>query len=534
MRSIRRIGWASEEQRQGFEAGPDPLLLLGGFNAAKTWTCILKLLALLDTFQNSRAAIIRATYKHLRKTTMETFYSLCPPEAYSRGRRSDQEGICQLNNGSLIHFLGLDKPESIDILAGLEINYGFIDQAEQINERVWDTLDSRLGRWAQAKIPQAMLDMHPNGWPWTSEDGEMMVPPPFLFATANPPESEDHFLFTRFADESEDRAKWKDEGYRMIRMPSTSNRYASRANLRKLQAKDEEFRHRFVEGLWSNPKGSIFTVDPMSILEPHPALVKRIIYDMRLHRSLDHGDSAPTVVLWHGTDHDGNIFVYREHYEVDLISGHRQKVWEHSKQDIPVASVYSRINYSSNIADPSIFSLSRGRTATSAPTWSVADEWLDTRIMPEETIVRWTPAPIPRSDAETYDLITRARIKEYLRVDPTHRHPITGQLGAPRLYFLKRTPEYPQGCYHVIKEVKGQRRVKIGERDGQSVYSDRRDDTIVDHAYDTVKYFVISRPAVTRVTEKKDPNVVNIRELMEQTAKSNRIRARARRVSGGY
>jgi hypothetical protein len=527
MRPVRRLKWASNEQRLFFEAGPNPTLIIGGYNAAKTWGGILKLLRLLDLFPNSRAAIVRSNFRHMKKTTMETFYSLCPPTAYSQGRRSDQEGILQLNNGSLVYFIHLDKPDSIDVLAGLELNFGFVDQAEQISEKAWDTLDARLGRWAHADIPESVFKDYPEGWPWMNDEGES-VPPPFLFATANPPESDDHFLFTRFAEESPDRARWAEEGYRYIRADSRTNRFASKANLTKLLSKDPEFVRRFVEGRWSNPEGSIFDLSPMSLLEPHPALLKHIINHMNLHRSLDHGDSNPTCVLWEATDDDGNIFVFREHYEVSLVSESRIAVYEKSKFDIPDRSPFVKPRYRSNIADPSIFGVSRGRSATSAPTWSIADEWIDVKVMNRETMVYWQPAPIPKSEGMVYELVTRSRMKEYLKPDPTHRHPISGELGAPRIYFIKKTADYPEGCDHVIKEIRGQRRVKIGERDGRSVYSQERDPNIVDHAYDTIKYHVISRPAPSRLLKKSDPNVINILDLMNWTARNMRRRASGR------
>lgn len=436
-----------------------------------------------------------------------------------------------MNNGSMVYFIHLDKPDSIDVLAGLELNYGFVDQAEQVSEKAWDTLDARLGRWAQATIPDSVLANCPDGWPWVNDGGEM-VPPPFLFATANPPEADDHWLFVRFAEESMDHDKWAAEGYRYIRADSRTNRFASRANITKLLSKDPEFVRRFVEGRWSNPEGAVFDVTPMSILDPHEDLVKRILQHMNLHRSMDHGDSNPTCVLWEASDHDGNIFVYREFYLANsLVSDSRRMVWEMSQQDIPERSIYLHPRYKSNVADPSIFGMSRGRTANAAPTWSIADEWTDCKIMPRDTAVFWTPAPIPRSEGLSYELITRSRLKEYLRVDPHHRHPVTGQLGAPRIYFIRKTEDYPQGCDNVIKELRGQRRVKIGEREGRAVYSEERDDTIVDHAYDTLKYHVISRPSPTRIIVKSDPNEINIRELMDWTAR--RMRQRASH-GGGY
>ena len=95
-------------------------------------------------------------------------------------------------------------------------------------------------------------------------------------------------------------------------------------------------------------------------------------------------------------------------------------------------------------------------------------------------------------------MVTRSRIKEYLAVDPNHLHPITREKGAPRLYFLRKTTDYPNGCDRTILELKSQKRVKLEEAGGRDVYSDDRDDTVPDHAYDALKYFVVSRPAVAR------------------------------------
>jgi hypothetical protein len=531
-RQVRRIEWANEEQERFFKHGPGPLLALGGFNAAKTWGAILKLLRLLDLFKNSRAAVVRSSSKDLRRTTMETFYALCPPQAYSRGRRNDLDGLLILNNGSRVNFMHLDKADSLNVLAGLELNFGFVDQAEQTPEAAWDTLDARLARWGEAVIPDELLAKY-DPWPWTNE-AEQPVPPPFLFATANPPESEDHFLFKRFAEGSEDYAKYKAEGYHYIKFDTRKNKFASKANLRKLLNKGEEFASRYVEGNWPKPTGTIFNVSNLSILEPDPALVNRVIQHMNLHRSMDHGETNPTCVLWEGTDHDENIFVYREYYEPNrIVSDHRESVFELSKSDIPLASVYNTPRYRSDIADPSIFALSRGRSATSGPTWAIADEWSDTTLMPKETAVYWRPAPIPRSEG-TYELVTRNRLKEYLKVDPLHRHPLTGLLGAPRIYFIKKTDDYPYGCFHVLKELKGQRRVKIGEREGKPIFGEERSEEVSDHAYDTIKYHVISRPGPTRQQKIVDPNDINIKELMNWTARRQRARVASQGQVGGY
>jgi hypothetical protein len=78
--------------------------------------------------------------------------------------------------------------------------------------------------------------------------------------------------------------------------------------------------------------------------------------------------------------------------------------------------------------------------------------------------------------------------------DPMHRHPITGELGAPHLYFVKKSPDWEHGAAHAIVEVRAAKRTQVGESDGKPVYGDDRDRLIPDHALDVVRYIVNSRP----------------------------------------
>jgi len=121
--------------------------------------------------------------------------------------------------------------------------------------------------------------------------------------------------------------------------------------------------------------------------------------------------------------------------------------------------------------------------------WSVSDEYGDCKNLPRQTALFW-------SAADNNELGTRNRINEYLRVDPERVHPTLKTKGAPRLYFITRTDDYPQGCFNVLKETRSQRRLKIGSEAGRPIFSDERDDKISDHAYDSLRYFVASRPSV--------------------------------------
>lgn len=448
------------------------------------------MLALVNKYPNSRGAIIRRSLTQLQRTTMETWYQWCTPRFYDKGNRT--ENVLTLNNGSKIFFMHLDQPNSLDLLAGLELNFAYISQAEETSEKAFDLLDVRVGRWTGAVIPDEDFDAFggKENWPWKNgqDEDSVCVPPRYIFLEGYVTD-ESHWLYRRFAEESTEwQEKWSKLGYASKIVWSESNVFAIKATVEASLTKGEDYVRRYVRPEWGNPEGKIFKIDKMSLLKPEPRLLERIHRMMKLHRSLDHGDFNPTCCLWHATDHDGNIFVYREWYQGDtLVSEHRRVIFELSKDDLG-RDAGGIPKYHSNVADPSIRSVSRGRNLNSPPTWSILDEYTDTRIMPKETAIYWTPA-------ENDEDATRSRMKEYLKVDPRHRHPITGERGAPHLYFIMQTPDYPNGCKMVVKEIRSQMRKKskVGDRE---VWLDERDDTIPDHAYDAVKYFVVGRPSL--------------------------------------
>ena len=483
-RVIKR--WANDSQRWLVERGAAPTLLAGGVNSGKTVGAVLKALALLHKYPGSRIAVVRRSYTQLLKTTMETWYQWCTPQMYKpNGNRT--EGVLDLNNGSRVYFIHLDQPNSLDLLAGLELNFAYVSQVEEIEMKAWDLLDVRVGRWKGATVPQEEIDAVGGleNWPWKNEEGEV-VPPRYLFAEGYVTD-EGHWLYDRFAEDSPNREKWAAQGYEGKIIWSEDNVYAIQATIQASLKKDDDYVRRYVRPEWGNPEGRIFYVSAMSKLEYSPWLVERIMRTMKLHRSLDHGEYVATVCGWHATDSDGNIFTYREYYkENDLVSNHRRVIFEMSKADGFNGASVPR--YHSQLADPSIFNENRGRSVDTRPTWSVADEYTDTRMMDRETVIRWTAA-------ENDEQATRSRMKEYLKIDPNHRHPVTGRLGAPHLYFVMKGPEYSQGCDKIVKQVNAQQRVraKIGDRE---IFLDQRDEKIVDHGYDMEKYFVCSRPSL--------------------------------------
>ena len=478
------LAWASETQRAAFEYGPEPMCLSGGWGSGKTYTACLKGLLLSDTFPKNRGVIARRVAKELRQTTMATFFKLCPPTAYQRGRRNDQDGLLELNNGSQILWLHLDDPATEGVIKGLEINWFFIDQAEENPERMeelFDMLLARLGRWDQTVVPPPVIAEYEaregHAWPYGDPVTGRAQPPPYAMIACNP-DTELHWIYRRFHPESpEFRERYEPQGYRMFHMPSLENRFLSDVNRAQLLAHDDAFVRRYVRGEWGLPEGAIHTIDALSLVQGTPEVVEYLQRTCTLHRTLDHGDSAPTCCLWWAVDRNGNVFAYREYYLPNaLISTHRQNLTELSR--------YER--YEFQLADPSIF---HKQMQKYGGRWSVADEYSDTINLPKDSAIYWQPA-------DNNELGTRNRINEYLRVDPERVHPLTGQTGAPRLFFVTATAAYPQGCVHVLRETRSQRRVKIATDLGRPVFSDERDPHISDHAYDCARYFIASRAPI--------------------------------------
>ena len=161
----------------------------GGFNNGKTYVACLKAFTLLSTFPKYRMLIARQYAKDLRETTMKTFFKICPEEFILSHNR--QEGITTLKNKSEVLWMHLDECDE-QSLRGLEINSALVDQAEEISEAIYLVLDSRIGRWDQAIVPQ---HLRTKDWPKTPL-GNWKVPT-YNMVLCNP-DTQFHWLYRRY------------------------------------------------------------------------------------------------------------------------------------------------------------------------------------------------------------------------------------------------------------------------------------------------------------------------------------------------
>jgi hypothetical protein len=435
------ITFANRAQREFYFSTARNQCFSGGFNNGKTYSGCLKAFTLLTTFPNYRMAISRQTLADLKKTTMQTFFKICPRELLAR--HNEQDGFTEFINKSVIYWLHLDKVDE-STLRGLEINSSLVDQAEETEEKVYDVLDGRIGRWDDAQIPENLLN---DEWPRSPKTGKPIAPS-YNMLLCNP-DTQFHYIFRKYHPDSLER-----RGNYFYTEGEWDAGLGSSETYSEALKHDEEWVAKYVKGQWGISNAQIHTLPSSCLLEYNEELLSRIKQKGNLFRVLDHGDASPTCCLWFAAI-DGIFICYREYYVPGQpISYHRRAIRDLSADEI----------YSGNFADPQIF---KKTSQKDGGFWTVADEYSDLKL--DSPPLHWIPA-------DNNEHATRNRINELLK--------------RTNIQFIKKSGEYPQGCFRAINELQSQRRKSLGYIDGKQIFCDDREESVADHAYDCIRYFV--------------------------------------------
>lgn len=517
------IRFVNKFQEEVYKCTKRNICASGGYGNGKTHICNAKILSLSARFPKYRSAILRSSAKDLRETTMVSFFKICPPELYDDakgGRRSDTLNYLRLINGSEIIWLHLkDYDESV--VRGLEVNSAFIDQAEEVEENIYDHLDSRVGRWDQAEIPS---DMSPDLFPKNEFTGKPM-PPSYMLIACNP-DSYFHWIYRKYHPDSEEhhqerldpitKTKYRlSDTHVMFQGKSTDNPALNRENLRTLLLRGKSFVSRFVLGQWGISGGALHEISPLSILQDVPmSFLREAIMNGKCYRTMDHGVSSPTCVLWWVAYKQWHI-CYREYYLADSrISVHRKNIAQMSIFDDGRQALLEK--YDGNFADPSI---AKREPVRQGGQWTVQDEYRSLDI--DEPSISWILA-------DNNEYVTRHRLDELLFVDEKVKHPITNEPGAPRIYFIKKTEQYPYGCDETLSQLRAQKKKKVGTLNGEPVFSDERDSDVPDHAYDCVRYYISMKVRYVEKKRKKNVDGTFFQELKK--ARKNNYGKKAPRM----
>lgn len=413
----------------------------GGYGNGKTLSGIIKTYNHCQQ-PNAFFLIGRRHATDLRDSTLRDFLE----HVGHTGTYKPGTGSFVFPNGSEVIFRHLDDLQS---LTNMNLSGFWIDQAEEVSEDAFAFLVGRLRRPVQRR--EGFITFNPNGhdWIWRrflkklGQDGEPL------------PDAED---------------------YRLIVATTLENQ----ANLpqdyiKSLLAMGGEFVKRFVYGSFDTFAGQVYDefMESIHVIEPFeiPQGWTRI-------RSIDHGQSNATACGWFAIDYDGNVFCYREYYKPnDIVSNHVKAINELSGDE----------KYAYTLIDPSTYAKTREKNGYK---FSVADEYLEAGI-----------ATMPGQN----DVIAGInRVKEYLRVDPNHLHPVTGKMGAPRLFFFK---DLTSNHVEEHQQYRWKQAVKLS---GDPNKDDIKEAPVKrnDHTVDETRYLIMSRPPVAQLEDKIEPWVL--------------------------
>ena len=268
------------------------ILLHGPADTGKTRSCLEKVHAFMQAFPGARAVCVRRFRSDLRDSSVYVLMQIVLGGDHEEfgmwtvGQRENPDSV-RYPNGSSIWFRGLDDEQKA---LGAAYDIGFASQCEELTEKQWDYLVSRVsGRAKNTPYPQVLADANPSG--------------------------PDHWLLSRrsikrFASTHRDNPD-------LYTLPGTNNGVLTemgKTRIGVLHNLTGVTKDRLLWGKWVAAEGVIydeFLVDT-HVVPPVEAGGERYL-------SIDFGYENPTVVQWWKIDGGGRMILAREIYETRQI-----------------------------------------------------------------------------------------------------------------------------------------------------------------------------------------------------------------------
>lgn len=149
------------KQKEFIEAvfsGEHKILGYGGaMGGGKTFVCLATLILLHRIYPNSRSAVVRDSMPTLKKTTIPSFRKVLPDGFMVR--YNSQDNIAYFKNGSEMLFMSEDisHDPDLDKFKGLEVNWAFLEQMEELSRDTLDMMLTRIGRNRLNPMPNSCI-----------------------------------------------------------------------------------------------------------------------------------------------------------------------------------------------------------------------------------------------------------------------------------------------------------------------------------------------------------------------------------------
>lgn len=416
------------KQREFHQLGGKYRLFTGGWGNGKTSAGCMEALALALEYPGSTGLIARKTRPELKATTQDMFFNGAGGGVPGEFTGCPQEIIKKFN-----------KTEGrLELINGSVIHFWPLDEPAKLQ-------NLNLGWYLIDQAEEVTEDM------FLMLEGRLrqLQGPRCGLLLANPAGHD--WIWKRFV--------WLEyPGHKYVHAKTRDNPNLPADYIATLMKMPEAWRKRFMDGSFDVFEGQIYPEFDPDVHTINPFIIEDW---WEITEGIDHGRRNPTAVLWAAFDDQGNCFIVDEHYEAGQLVGHHaeQILFKRQTWGEPEATI---IDASAAQQDPNT-----GR--------SVIDEYFDRGIVTQPSD-RHVPARLNR-------------IAEWMRLDPDHPHPLTGETrpeGWPRLYIFK-------SCANLIEHIQQYKwKPKPPTRE-----EDAKDEPLKkdDHDVDALGYILMSRPS---------------------------------------
>jgi hypothetical protein len=463
----------------------------GGFGNGKTAGVCVKALKLAKDYPGSNGLIARATYPKLNDTIRKEFLSWCPKDWIKRSPTKD-DNTAYLTNGSVINFRyvsqkGQNTESTTSNLLSATYDWIIVDQMEDpefVHKDFMDLMGRLRGNTAYVGVDKTMPKQGPKWFmitlnPTRNWCYRELIKPLHDFARGV---RNDKLLCLVDNDGKPILIGGKPTPLIDLYEGSTwENVENVGEDINGMAATfTPTMRSRFIDGAWGALSGLIYPMyDETKHLLPHADIVeylrqlRRSGYEPTILEGYDHGLKAPSCYILSFVDDDGNVFLldgfYAPEQSMPTSANRIEEIRDTYGIDIEtLPPIY---------ADPALFR--RGATGGPKVGETVAGMYA------RDHGIKMQPG--------ANDISTGiAKVGQYLTAIPRHEHPITGMSHSPHLFISDKLEWWNSEATEYYWK-------KNGSGDETDTPTDRND-----HAMDTTKYLLSSRPKLAKYVGKPD------------------------------
>lgn len=133
------------------------LMYGGAAGGGKTYVTMAIAIMLAKFYPGSRSFVVRESLPRLKKTSIKSFFKLCPKSFVKKYNQQDK--LVMFKNGSELQFISENYQNDKDLTQfdGLEGNFFFLEEGQELQERTFNKAILRCGRNIISPMPPKLI-----------------------------------------------------------------------------------------------------------------------------------------------------------------------------------------------------------------------------------------------------------------------------------------------------------------------------------------------------------------------------------------